>query len=128
MELRLAHRAQEDEKAAQRKHEKYGKTTVRAIGDAVVVKPVEARKFTDAGIEMPHSAVVNEMKRGRGIVVDIGPGPMGYEGALHPMPNINIGDEIVYNGRLICTPDGDAGYEFHVVQAKNVCGVIVRAK
>jgi co-chaperonin GroES (HSP10) len=100
-------------------------TTIEPVGDTFIVEPDQSEGRTAAGILLPEAEAARRSK-GRGKVLAIGPGPYAFEGQILPMPQAKVGDEIVYNANLAIRPDGQEGKLFHIVPAKNVCGIVRR--
>jgi chaperonin GroES len=67
-------------------------TTIRPLGDRVVVRPVENEEMTKSGIYLPDSA---KEKPQRGIVLAVGNGKL-LDNGKQQAPDVKVGDRVLY--------------------------------
>jgi chaperonin GroES len=94
-------------------------TTLRPLGDRVVVKPVEAETRSAGGIIIPDTVQEKPM---RGRVVAAGPGGRTGAGKLTPM-GVKPGDTVLCS-KWSGTDVKVDGHELLVVKESDVLGVI----
>lgn len=67
-------------------------TTIKPLGDRVLVKPVQKEEMTKGGIYLPDTA---KEKPQEGEVIAVGPGKVNDEGKNIPM-EVKVGDKVIY--------------------------------
>lgn len=67
-------------------------TTLRPLGDRVVVRPIEQEEVTASGIVLPDTA---KEKPQRGEVIAVGPGRLTDDGGRMPM-DVNDGEQVLF--------------------------------
>ena len=95
------------------------KTTLRPLGDRVLVQRLEQEETLKGGIIIPDSA---KKKQESARVIAIGKGKMTKEGKLLPMP-VKVGDLILmdkYGGQEVTIDDE----EYTVLRADDVVAII----
>ncbi|MBI1370599.1 MAG: co-chaperone GroES [Planctomycetes bacterium] len=68
------------------------RTTLKPIGDRVIVQPEAAEERTAAGLYLPETAKEKPMV---GIIIAAGPGAMNEDGERTPL-TVKKGDKVVY--------------------------------
>lgn len=94
-------------------------TSLRPLGNRVLVKRQDQEEVLKGGILMPDSA---KKKQETGIVIAVGPGKVTEEGKLRPM-EIKVGDIILmdkYSGQEV-TLDGE---ELVIVSEDHIIAII----
>ena len=66
---------------------------LRPLGDRVLVRRVEAENKTKSGIIIPDA---NKEKPLKGEIIAIGPGKRHESGKVFPVPDIKIGDIVLF--------------------------------
>lgn len=95
------------------------RTTLKPLGDRVLVKRIEEKEAVKGGIILPDSA---KKKQQSAEVVAIGPGKVNEEGKRFPMP-VKEGDQILmdkYAGQEITLDDE----EFVILRADDIVAII----
>ncbi|WP_218082021.1 co-chaperone GroES [Anthocerotibacter panamensis] len=68
-------------------------TTLKPLGDRVLLKVLKAEERTTGGIFLPETA---KEKPQTGEIVAIGPGKVGEDGTRQPL-EVNVGDQVLYS-------------------------------
>ena len=68
-------------------------STLRPLGDKIIVKPAAKEEMTKAGIIIPDT--VDKERPEQGEVISVGPGRVLENGNLSPM-NVKVGDKVVF--------------------------------
>lgn len=95
------------------------KTSIRPMGDRVLVKRLEAEDTAAGGIILPDSA---KKKQETAEVMALGTGKKEKDGSTRPMP-VKIGDKILmdkYSGQEVTVDD----QEFVIVRADDIIAII----
>jgi chaperonin GroES len=95
------------------------KTTLKPLGDRVLIKRVEQEETLKGGIILPNSA---KKKEEIGKVVAVGPGKTLEDGKTLPMP-VSVGATIImgkYSGQEVTIDDE----EFVIVKADDIIAII----
>ena len=96
-------------------------TTLRPLGDRVIVKPVTREEKTKAGIYLPDTA--SKEKPMEGTVIAVGPGRLMDDGKRTPV-DVKAGDRIVfakYAGTEFKTENDE---EYLIISEKDIMAVI----
>jgi chaperonin GroES len=67
-------------------------TTLRPLGDRVVIQPTPREEMTKSGIVLPDTA---KEKPQEGSIIAAGPGRLNDEGKREPM-DVKVGDKVLY--------------------------------
>ncbi len=67
-------------------------TSLRPLGDRVVIKPTPREEMTKSGIVLPDTA---KEKPQEGEIIAAGPGKIGDDGKREPM-DVSVGDKVLY--------------------------------
>lgn len=95
------------------------KTSLKPLGNRVLVKRLEQEETLKGGIILPDSA---KKKQETAEVVAIGPGKLAETGKLIPVP-VQIGDKILmdkYSGQEVTVDDE----EYVIVRAEDIIAII----
>lgn len=95
------------------------KTTLKPLSNRVLAQRLEHEEKLKGGIILPDSA---KKKQETAVVVAVGPGALGKDGKLQPMP-VQVGDKILmdkYSGQEVTLNDE----EFVIVKADDIIAVI----
>lgn len=86
---------------------------LEALGDIVIVDPLDPPKVTKGGIHLPETT--GKQRTTHGIVVAVGPGKTMADGTV-VAPNVNVGDPVLYPeyGGSEIMFDGKEYRAFHV--------------
>jgi chaperonin GroES len=95
------------------------KTTVRPLGDQVLIRADNAEDKSKGGIIIPDAA---KDKSSRGRVIAVGPGAVREDGLLVPLA-VKEGDHVVYNVYSAQEIDID-GTELLLVKEGNILAVL----
>lgn len=96
-------------------------TTLRPLGDRVIVKPVAREEKTKGGIYLPDTA--SKEKPMEGTVIAVGPGRLMDDGKRTPV-DVAAGDRIVfakYAGTEFKTENDE---EYLIISEKDIMAVI----
>jgi chaperonin GroES len=94
-------------------------TTLRPLGDRVVVRPVEQEEVTASGIVLPDTA---KEKPQRGEVIAVGPGRLADDGNRLPM-DVKDGEQVLfakYAGTEVKVGDD----EFLIISEKDILAIV----
>jgi chaperonin GroES len=94
-------------------------TTLRPLGDRVVVRPVEQEEVTASGIVLPDTA---KEKPQRGEVIAVGPGRLADDGSRLPM-DVKDGEQVLfakYAGTEVKVGDD----EFLIISEKDILAIV----
>jgi chaperonin GroES len=94
-------------------------TTLRPLGDRVVVRPVEQEEVTASGIVLPDTA---KEKPQRGEVIAVGPGRLADDGSRLPM-DVKDGEQVLfakYAGTEVKIGDD----EFLIISEKDILAIV----
>jgi chaperonin GroES len=94
-------------------------TTLRPLGDRVVVRPTEQEEVTASGIVLPDTA---KEKPQRGEVIAVGPGRIADDGTRLPM-DVKDGEQVLfakYAGTEIKVGDE----EYLIISEKDILAVV----
>ncbi|MBM3199115.1 MAG: co-chaperone GroES [Chlamydiae bacterium] len=95
------------------------KIVLKPLSNRVLAKRLEQEDKLKGGIILPDSA---KKKQEIAVVIAIGPGALGKDGKLQPMP-VQVGDKILmdkYSGQEVTLQDE----EFVIVKADDIVAVI----
>ena len=95
------------------------KTTLKPLGDRVLIKRLEQEETLKGGIILPNSA---KKKQETGKVIAVGPGKASEDGKLQPMPVV-VGNTILmdkYSGQEVTIDDE----EYVIVKADDIIAII----
>jgi chaperonin GroES len=94
-------------------------TTLRPLGDRVVIQPTPREEMTKSGIVLPDTA---KEKPQEGSIIAAGPGRLNDEGKREPM-DVTVGDKVLYAkyAGTEFTIDGD---EYLIVSQKDILAVV----
>ena len=101
---------------------KEGSSTIRPLGDRVVVRPLtteEAGTTSASGIIIPDT--VSKEKPEQGIVVGVGPGKFEH-GAIVPM-TVKVGDRVIFS-KYGYDEVKVGGSEYYIDSESSVLGII----
>lgn len=94
---------------------------VKPLGDRIVVQKIDLSRIRASGLVLPDS--IREQSD-RGEVVAVGTGTWASDGELVPMPDVVVGDTVVfspYAGSQVVVGDE----EFLVLRVGDVLGILV---
>jgi chaperonin GroES len=95
------------------------KIVLKPLSNRVLAKRLEQEEKLKGGIILPDSA---KKKQEIAVVIAIGPGALGKDGKVQPMP-VQVGDKILmdkYSGQEVTLQDE----EFVIVKADDIVAVI----
>ena len=95
------------------------KSTIRPLGDRILVKRLEAEEKTAGGIVLPESA---KEKPQQGLIIATGPGRMldnGDRGGL----SVSVGDRVFY-GKYAGTEVKVEGEELKIMRESDILGIL----
>lgn len=95
------------------------KTTIRPLGDRVVVRRKEEEEMSAGGIVLPGSA---KEKPNQGEVISVGPGKQLDNGDTRAL-SVKVGDQVIFGqyGGDSLTIDGD---ELVILEESKIFGVV----
>ncbi len=93
-------------------------TTIKPLGDRVVVKPQEAETQTASGLYIPDTAKEKPMK---GIVLSAGPGKT--ENGTHIEMTVQEGDTVLY-GKYAGTEIALDGDDVLIMRESDILGIV----
>jgi chaperonin GroES len=94
-------------------------TTLRPLGDRVVVRPTEQEEVTASGIVLPDTA---KEKPQRGEVIAVGPGRIADDGSRLPM-DVKDGEQVLfakYAGTEVKVGDD----EYLIISEKDILAIV----
>jgi chaperonin GroES len=94
-------------------------TTLRPLGDRVVVEPIDREEMTKSGIVLPDTA---KEKPQEGRVVAVGPGRMLDDGKREPM-DVKKGQKVLY-AKYAGTEFKVDGDELLIVSQKDILAIV----
>ena len=94
-------------------------TSLRPLGDRVVIKPTPREEMTKSGIVLPDTA---KEKPQEGEIVAAGPGKIGDDGKREPM-DVKVGDKVLY-AKYAGTEFKVDDEELLIVSQKDILAVI----
>ena len=94
-------------------------TTLRPLGDRVVIKPTEREEVTKSGIVLPDTA---KEKPQEGTIVAAGPGKVLEDGKREPM-DVKKGDKVLY-AKYAGTEFKIEGDELLIVSQKDILAIV----
>ena len=93
-------------------------TTLRPLGDRVVIKPLPREEMTKSGIVLPDTA---KEKPQEGEIIAVGPGKF-EDGKREPM-DVSVGQKVLY-AKYAGTEFKVEGDEFLIVSQKDILAVV----
>ncbi len=94
-------------------------TTLRPLGDRVVVRPIEQEEVTASGIVLPDTA---KEKPQRGEIIAVGPGRMADDGSRLPM-DVKDGEQVLF-AKYAGTEVKVGDEEYLVISEKDILAVV----
>jgi chaperonin GroES len=94
-------------------------STLKPLGDRIVVKTVEAEEKTAGGIVLPDTA---KEKPQTAEVIAVGPGKTLDNGTVAPM-EVNVGDKVVY-GKYSGTEIKIGAEEVIILRQDDILGIV----
>ena len=94
-------------------------TTLRPLGDRVVIQPTPREETTKSGIVLPDTA---KEKPQEGSIIAAGPGRLNDEGQREPM-DVKVGDKVLY-AKYAGTEFKIDGEEYLIVSQKDILAVV----
>ena len=94
-------------------------TTLRPLGDRVVIQPTPREEMTKSGIVLPDTA---KEKPQEGSIIAAGPGRLNDEGKREPM-DVQVGDKVLY-AKYAGTEFKIDGEEHLIVSQKDILAVV----
>jgi predicted glycoside hydrolase/deacetylase ChbG (UPF0249 family)/co-chaperonin GroES (HSP10) len=94
-------------------------TTLRPLGDRVVVQPTAREEMTKSGIVLPDTA---KEKPQEGTIIAAGPGRLNDEGQREPM-DVKVGDKVLY-AKYAGTEFKVDDEEYLIVSQKDILAVV----
>lgn len=91
----------------------------RPLHDRIAVEPVQQEEKTLGGIIIPDTAKEKPMQ---GVVVAVGNGIRGENGAVHPL-EVKVGDKVLY-GKWSGTEVKVDGKDLMIMKESDVMGII----
>ena len=93
-------------------------TSVKPLGDRVLVEPLEAEEVTKSGIYLPDTA---KEKPQEGTVVSVGTGRVDDKGTRHAL-EVKAGNKVLY-GKYSGTEIKIEGKEYLIVSERDILAV-----
>ena len=94
-------------------------TTLRPLGDRVVIQPTPREETTKSGIVLPDTATEKPQE---GSIIAAGPGRLNDDGQREPM-DVKVGDKVLY-AKYAGTEFKIDGEEYLILSARDVLAVI----
>lgn len=94
----------------------------KPLGDRVIVKRVEAKGITDAGIIIPDIA---KEKMSEGEILQIGTGKIQEDGSIRPL-DVKVGERVLFS-KHAGTEVKFEGREFLILREEDIFGVLEAA-
>ena len=94
-------------------------TTLRPLGDRVVIQPTPREEMTKSGIVLPDTA---KEKPQEGSIIAAGPGRLNDDGKREPM-DVKVGDKVLY-AKYAGTEFEIDGEEYLIVSQKDILAVV----
>ena len=94
-------------------------TTLRPLGDRVVIQPTPREEMTKSGIVLPDTA---KEKPQEGSIIAAGPGRLNDEGKREPM-DVKVGDKVLY-AKYAGTEFKLDGEDLLIVSQKDILAVV----
>jgi chaperonin GroES len=94
-------------------------TTLRPLGDRVVIQPTPREEMTKSGIVLPDTA---KEKPQEGSIIAAGPGRLNDDGKREPM-DVKVGDKVLY-AKYAGTEFKIDGEEYLIVSQKDILAVV----
>jgi chaperonin GroES len=94
-------------------------TTLRPLGDRVVIQPTPREEMTKSGIVLPDTA---KEKPQEGTIIAAGPGRLNDEGQREPM-DVKEGDKVLY-AKYAGTEFKIEGDEYLIVSQKDILAIV----
>jgi chaperonin GroES len=94
-------------------------TTLRPLGDRVVIQPTPREETTKSGIVLPDTA---KEKPQEGSIIAAGPGRLNDDGEREPM-DVKVGDKVLY-AKYAGTEFKIDGEEYLIVSQKDILAVV----
>jgi chaperonin GroES len=94
-------------------------TTLRPLGDRVVVRPTEQEEVTASGIVLPDTA---KEKPQRGEVIAVGPGRIADDGSRLPM-DVKDGEQVLF-AKYAGTEVKVGEDEFLIISEKDILAIV----
>lgn len=91
------------------------------LGNRIVVRPDKPAARSLGGIWFPDQA---KKPVGMGVVLAMGPGMLCKDGSRWPMPDIDVGDRIIYDARAPFPKTQVDGEEALILRDDTVLGVL----
>ena len=94
-------------------------TTLRPLGDRVVIQPTPREEMTKSGIVLPDTA---KEKPQEGSIIAAGPGRLNDDGKREPM-DVKVGDTVLY-AKYAGTEFKIDGDEYLIVSQKDILAIV----
>ena len=94
-------------------------TTLRPLGDRVVIQPTPREETTKSGIVLPDTA---KEKPQEGSIIAAGPGRLNDDGQREPM-DVKVGDKVLY-AKYAGTEFKIDGEEYLIVSQKDILAAL----
>ncbi len=94
-------------------------TSLKPLGDRVLVERLESEEVTAAGIVLPETA---KEKPQKGTVVAVGPGRRGPDGERIPV-SVDVGDTVVF-ARYGATELKEGGREYLILKEDDIVAIV----
>jgi chaperonin GroES len=94
-------------------------TTLRPLGDRVVIQPTPREETTKSGIVLPDTA---KEKPQEGSIIAAGPGRLNDEGQREPM-DVKVGDKVLY-AKYAGTEFKIDGGDYLIVSQRDILAVV----
>ena len=94
-------------------------TTLRPLGDRVVIQPTPREEMTKSGIVLPDTA---KEKPQEGSIIAAGPGRLNDDGKREPM-DVQVGDKVLY-AKYAGTEFKIDGDEYLIVSQKDILAIV----
>lgn len=95
---------------------------LRPIANRILVRPDPPEERSKGGILFPDQA---KKPTGTGRVLAIGPGMLCTDGSLWPMPDLAVGDRVIFDARAPFPKTMFDGVEAIILRDDTVLGVLV---
>jgi chaperonin GroES len=94
-------------------------TSLRPLGDRVVIHPTQREDMTKSGIVLPDTA---KEKPQEGEIIAAGPGRLNDDGQREPM-DVKVGDKVLY-AKYAGTEFKIDGEDYLIVSQKDILAVV----
>ncbi|SRR5581483_8373746 len=94
-------------------------TSIKPLGDRVLVEPLEREEVTKSGIVLPDTA---KEKPQEGTIISVGSGRVDDKGQRHPL-DVKAGNKVLY-GKYSGTEIKVEGKEYLILSEKDILAIV----